>query len=201
MKNHKKAIIVSLIICITSLSISIYIETSLQGYDYINGILIGVFSSAILILIQSIISYSVEKNKCITRIYETVVHYLNRIDRTQSKINGRKTDYMYLYDLVADSIDYYFVNFCDSIEEICLFINTGKLYKCIKSIIEDAESIYNTTKRLHSYIDDSIRNNTGIDLKKEILTEWIEIVNGDHFGRLTDNTIKLRKFIFKFKAT
>lgn len=156
MKLNKLIAIYSGIISIAALFLSLYTNFCIEA-QYTTNVLIGLFSSGILICITSIITYRMERNKAIYNLYKGCYSFMkcfeknlkhnNRIDLYELKDN---------FDIVLTSYnnDIYY-HYC----ELTIVPNNSKLYTLIFEIWENARHIYLFVQEDNSIIQSFLLGN------------------------------------------
>lgn len=197
MRTHKIAFIFSTLICLATLLTALFLNQRSSDLDFWVNLLLGIFASSTLVMVQSGIFYRIEREERLWKLYETTVRLLNRIDRTRTKIAGRASDTVYLYDLVSDSVDYYFVEFSASSKEVSFMLSSGKLPKCVREISEGANSIYDVLRDVYGYLDDVVKELHEFDAADPRFDRWVTLQDNEIFSRLMNNASVLRRLALR----
>lgn len=138
MKLHKKTIICMLILSLVSIIMSLFIELKVicikNHEQYIANILMGIFASGILILISSVIAFTIEKNKfyllCYIELNKLLANVIEIIRVMEFNIQGAKTSEYF------KEIKISFQNLHLTLGEYTCFFKQDKRIPKIKNILE-----------------------------------------------------------------
>ena len=196
MRTHKRAFGYTAAISLLALGTSLWLDSLSRGLDFWVNMLLGVFASAALVMVQSGIAYRIERKGCLWKLYETTVHLLNKIDRTKVKMSGRSMDMVYLYDLVSQSVDYYFIDFSASVNQVSFIVKGGRLGACVRAIEQDSQTVYAKLREMNGYLDEILRGSAAFSSSEPRYREWAALQDDEAFNRLTDNALQLRQLLF-----
>ena len=197
MRTHKHAFAYMAVIGTVALGTSLWLESMSRGLDFWVNTLLGVFASAALVMVQSGISYRIEREESLWKLYETAVHLLNKIDRAKVKMSSRSTDVAYLYDLVSQSVDYYFIDFSASVKQVSFAVKRGKLEACARAIDRDSQAVYVKLRAVHSYLDEVLVGSAVFSTSDSRFRDWVGLQEDEAFIRLTERAIQLRQLLFR----
>ena len=157
MKINKILAICSGIISFEALLLSLYTNFCIEA-QYATSVLVGLFSSGILICVTSIITYRMERNKAIYKLYRGCYAFMKSFDK-----NLKHNNLIDLYEL-KDNFDIILSTYNNDIYyhycELTIVPKNSKLYTLIFEIWENARHIYLFVQEDNSAIQSYLLGNT-----------------------------------------
>ena len=157
MKLNKILAICSGIISFAALLLSLYTNFCIEA-QYATSVLVGLFSSGILICVTSIITYRMERNKAIYNLYRGCYAFMKSFDK-----NLKHDNLIGLYEL-KENYDGIISSYNNDIYfHVCVLAimpKQTKLYKLIMEIWENARHIYLFVQEDNSAVQSYLLGNT-----------------------------------------
>jgi hypothetical protein len=158
-------------------------------------IFLGLLSGAFLVSVQSAVLYRIERREALRKLYETSAHFLNRVLRARTRAASKKIDVLQTYDMVADCVDFYFVDLTSSVKQVNLIGKKGDLFNSVQEIEKSSGEVFEILKECHDYLDENIGRGSAIDWDDPRAAAWRAIEDSDGFRRLTEGVGKLREHV------
>ena len=187
MRIHKRSAIISILILILSCILTPCFHEGLM-----QNIFIGVISSALLLLVTSIISYKIEKRKLLYTIYKNIYTFIDLygVENLLSKNSVNALDYR---KELQNTMRWFIENIYMNITEVDFFIKKGKTPGIVFNIRKTLKVFYDSINAdinildqfgLGNISEDTIKKHNFFASKKESLSE---------LQKLSENLDKLRE--------